>query len=219
MSQPEIDLTPIVSSLFEENAFVARLQGREDCVVFDPGLEPEKIITHLSDEGLTPAAILITHGHSDHIGGVPALKQRWPDCPVVIGSGDALALTDPQLNLSAAFGLPLTCGPADVTVEDGQTYSAAGFDFQVRAISGHSPGHVVYLWEAHSPTIVFVGDVIFSGSIGRHDFPGGSFRQLADGIHQKLFTLPDDTILLPGHGPSTTVGREKRTNPFVGLNA
>jgi glyoxylase-like metal-dependent hydrolase (beta-lactamase superfamily II) len=86
----------------------------------------------------------------------------------------------------------------------------------VHEIPGHSAGHVVYVWDAQPP-VVFVGDVIFAGSIGRTDFPDGDFRQLADGIHAKLFSLPDQTVLLSGHGPPTTVGQEKRTNPFVGL--
>ena len=186
--------------------------------MIDPGLEPEKILGHLDDHGLVPAAILNTHGHSDHIGGNEALKDRWPVCPLVIGSGDAAKLTDPQLNLSAVFGAELRSVPADVTVEDGDVFSAAGIDLTVRAIPGHSTGHVVYLCEDHDPPIVFVGDVIFAGSVGRTDFPDGDFEQLADGIHKVLFTLPDATRLMPGHGPSTTVGREKRTNPFVRLH-
>lgn len=202
---------------FQENAYVAQLAGQEDCLVIDPGLEPGKILAHLDERGLKPAAILNTHGHGDHIGGNAALKQRWPDCPLVIGHLEAPKLTDADLNLSNEFGLGITSPPADVTVKDGDTYSAAGFDLQVREIPGHSSGHVVYLWLDHDPAIVFVGDVIFAGSIGRTDFPDGSFDQLSNGIHQKLFTLPDETILLSGHGPETTVGREKRTNPFVGL--
>lgn len=218
MNQPEIEVVRIVSTPFEENAFVVHLKGSSDCLVIDPGLEPEKILGYLDDHGLVPAAILNTHGHSDHIGGNEALKARWSECPLVIGSGDAAKLTDPQLNLSAAFGAELRSVPADVTVEDGDVFSAAGIDLTVRAIPGHSTGHVVYIREDHDPPIVFVGDVIFAGSIGRTDFPDGDFEQLADGIHKVLFTLPDATRLLPGHGPSTTVGREKRTNPFVRLH-
>jgi len=217
LNRPKIQLAAVVSVAFQENAYVAQLEGREDCLVIDPGLEPGKIIAHLDERGLEPGAILNTHGHSDHIGGNAALKHRWPDCPLVIGHGDAPKLTDASLNLSADFGLPITSPPADVTVNEGDTYSAAGFDLQVREIPGHTSGHVVYLWMDHDPAIVFVGDVIFAGSIGRTDFPDGNGQQLADGIHQKLFTLPDETILLSGHGPETTVGREKRGNPFVGL--
>jgi glyoxylase-like metal-dependent hydrolase (beta-lactamase superfamily II) len=217
VNQPEVSVATVVSMAFQENAYIAQLEGRDDCLVIDPGLEPGKILAHLEEHRLQPAAILNTHGHSDHIAGNAALKHRWPDCPLVIGQGDAAKLTDADLNLSAPFGFALTSPAADVTVKEGDTYSAAGFDLQVREIPGHSCGHVVYLWTGHNPPIAFVGDVIFAGSIGRTDFPDGDFQQLSDGIHQKLFTLPDETILLSGHGPETTVGREKRGNPFVGL--
>lgn len=217
MSPSPIRITAVVSVPFEENTYVAQLEGRSDCLVVDPGLEPQKILEFLDSQQLVPAAILNTHGHSDHIGGNARLKSRWPDCPLVIGSADAAKLTDPKLNLSATFGGRLISPPADVTVDDGQTYSAAGFDLKVLAIPGHSAGHVVYLWEDHHPPVAFVGDVIFAGGIGRTDFPDGSFSQLKAGIHAKLFTLPDETQLLCGHGEPTTVGEEKRHNPFVGL--
>jgi hydroxyacylglutathione hydrolase len=217
VNRPQIRLATIVSIPFEENAYVAQLEGRSDCLVIDPGLEPEKILDYLDGRRLVPAAILNTHGHSDHVGGNAALKARWPDCPLVIGSADAPKLTDPLLNLSAVFGGDLVSPPADVTVNDGDTYSAAGFELRVLAIPGHSAGHVVYLWQDHHPPLAFVGDVIFAGSIGRTDFPDGDFRQLQAGIHAKLFTLPEETQLLTGHGEPTTVGQEKRYNPFVGL--
>ncbi len=218
MKQPELQLATIVSQPFGQNSYIASLRGRDDCVVIDPGLEPQKIIRHLDHERLTPAAILITHGHSDHIGGNAALKKRWPDCPLVIGAGDAPKLTDPWLNLSAGFGTPLVSPAADQTVNDGDAYEAAGFEWQVRTIPGHSVGHVVYLWEGQEPAIVFTGDVIFAGSVGRTDFPDGDSRGLILGIRSKLFTLPDETILLSGHGEPTTVGKEKRENPFAGLS-
>jgi glyoxylase-like metal-dependent hydrolase (beta-lactamase superfamily II) len=215
--QHKIDIVTIVSTLFGENAFVARLEGGGQCVVIDPGLEPEKVIHYLDTHHLTPAAILNTHGHADHIAGNAALKERWPDCPLVIGKGDAPKLTDPRANLSASFGIALVSPPADATVDEGDVYSAAGLDLEVRSIPGHSAGHVVFLYTAQEPATVFVGDVIFAGGIGRTDFPDGDSRQLIEGIHKKLFTLPDATVLLPGHGPATTVGREKCDNPWVGM--
>jgi hydroxyacylglutathione hydrolase len=216
---PDFQFATILSHPFEQNAYVARLKDRNDCVVIDPGLEPEKILGHLERQRLVPAAILNTHGHSDHVGGNAAMKKRWPDCPLVIGAADAAKLTDPWLNLSANFGTSLVSPAADVTLNDGDSYEAAGFEWQVRTIPGHTAGHVVYLWEGAEPPVVFVGDVIFAGSIGRTDFPDGDFQQLLDGIRDKLFTLPDDTILLSGHGPLTSVGQEKRDNPFVGQRA
>ena len=217
MKHPKVQLTTILSVPFEENSYIAQLEGRSDCLVVDPGLEPERILEHLQAEQLVPAAVLNTHGHSDHIAGNAALKQQWPECPIVIGAAEAAKLTDPQLNLSASFGIEIVSPPADIRVEDGTVYTAGGLELHVRLIAGHSAGHVVYLLEDQEPTLVFVGDVIFAGGIGRTDFPDGDFGQLRTGIHTKLFTLPDQTILLPGHGPPTTVGEEKRTNPFVAL--
>lgn len=219
MTPPVLKLATLVSMLFQENSYVAALAGRSDCLVVDPGLEPELILDYLEREQLVPAMILNTHGHSDHIAGNGALKERWPECPLVIGRGDGPMLGDPHLNLSAPFGMRLISPPADQLLEDGQLLSAAGFELEVRTIPGHSPGHVVYLWREASPPLVFVGDVIFAGSIGRTDFPGGSFAELAAGIRQKLFSLPAETQLYSGHGPLTTVGRERRHNPFVGEEA
>jgi hydroxyacylglutathione hydrolase len=215
VTQGDIKIHPITSSPFEENTFIALVEGGNECLVVDPGLEPDKIICALRSQKLSPAAILITHGHYDHIAGIAALKQQWPDCPVVIGAAEADKLADPRLNLAAMFGDDWDAITPDATVEDGQIYSAAGIRLRVLAIPGHSSGHVAYLCLDREPPLAFVGDIIFAGSVGRTDFPGGSFRQLISGIREKLFALSDDTILVPGHGPATTVGQEKRTNPFL----
>jgi hydroxyacylglutathione hydrolase len=216
MTTVEPKILSIVSRPFGENTFVAWLEGRSDCILIDPGLEPDLIIQAIESRQLTPAALLITHGHSDHIGGNAAMKRRWPECPLVIGAGDAEKLTDPQKNLSARFGVPITSPPADQFVNEGDVIEFAGFTFQVREIPGHSSGHVVFICRELTPAVVFGGDVLFAGSIGRTDFPDGDFEQLAAGIREKLFVLPDETIVLSGHGPASTIGEEKRTNPFVG---
>ncbi len=208
----------IESQPFAENSYVVNPIGETECVVVDPGFEPNKIFDYLREQGLTPAAFLNTHGHSDHIAGNDAMKRKWPDCPLVIGVGDAEKLTDAVKNLSAPFGVELISPAADVLVREGETYSAAGIEFEVLETPGHSIGHVVFVCKTQ-PWIVLGGDVLFQGSIGRTDFPDGSFQALASAIHAKLFTMPDETLVFPGHGPATTVGAEKRTNPFVGIPA
>lgn len=215
MNNPPFDLARVVSAPFDENTYVIWLNGRNDCLVIDPGFGPEEILALLDEKQLVPAGILNTHGHSDHIAGNEALKQRWPDCPLIVGQGDHLKLTDAQLNLSARYGRAIISPPADRIVSDGEQIAAAGLDLEVRAVPGHSAGHVVFVWKAAAPYLVFVGDVIFQGSVGRADFYDGDMDLLTAGIRAKLFDLPDDTILLPGHGPATTVGREKKTNPYV----
>lgn len=215
----ELRLGKVVSLPFDENTYIAHLADRRDCLVFDPGFEPGKIVEYVDRHELTPAAILCTHGHSDHIGGNAALKRRWPACPLLIGAGDAAKLTDPQLNLSAAFGVALVSPPADRTLDEGELFEAGGLVLEVLATPGHSAGHVVFVCKQTAPWRVFGGDVLFRGSVGRTDFFDGDADALRQSIQEKLFTLPDDTIVLPGHGPATTIGHEKRTNPFVGAPA
>jgi hydroxyacylglutathione hydrolase len=212
---PKFLLHTIVSMPFEENTYVAWQPGQREALVFDPGLEPEPILAFLAENGLDAAAILNTHGHADHIAGNDALKQAFPAAPLIIGVDDAPMLTDADANLSAPFGMPVVSPPADRVVREGDVVEAAGFRLEVLDIPGHSPGHVVFVYRSQ-PIVVFGGDVLFRGSIGRTDFPGGSMQLLLDGIRRKLFSLPPDSLIYPGHGPVTTVQHERLTNPFVG---
>ena len=211
----KLALHTVVSRSFGQNTFVASLAGHSDCIIVDPGFDATAIQSCITQHHLTPKAILNTHGHADHIAGNQAMKRCWPECPLVIGRDEAHKLTDPQANLSAQYGFGLTSPPADELVDDGQVYEAAGLALEVRAIPGHSQGHVVYLWQGSAPWVVFAGDVLFQGSIGRYDFPDGDLDQLLTNIRTKLLSLPDDTVVLPGHGGATTIGHERAHNPYL----
>jgi len=211
----DIVIARIESAPFGENTYVLSRRGGTECLVLDPGFEPGAIIEWIEDHGLAPVAILLTHGHSDHIAGNASLRERWPALPILIGRDDAPKLTDPAGNLSGAFGLALRSPPADRLLDDGESLELAGFAFTVVAIPGHSRGHVVFRIDDTSPRLVFGGDVLFLEGIGRTDFPDGDFAALAAGIRGGLYTLPDDTVVFPGHGDTTTVGHERRHNPFV----
>jgi glyoxylase-like metal-dependent hydrolase (beta-lactamase superfamily II) len=212
--QPATQVHTIVSLPFAENTYLVWPTGRGECVVIDPGLEPELILEALRERQLRPVVILNTHGHADHIAGNETMKQAFPEAPLVIGEREQALLTDPNLNMSGGFGIALVSPPADRVVNEGDVIEAAGLRLEVLDIPGHSPGHVVFLLRG-SPCLVFDGDVLFREGIGRTDFPGGSHQLLLDGIRRKLFTLPGDTIVYPGHGPLTTVEHERRANPFV----
>lgn len=205
----------IVSQPYDENTYVVFDATSKKCFIVDPGFEPAKIEQFLDQQGLTPVAIVNTHGHVDHIAGNRAMKERYPNVPLIIGHGDAPMLSDPMLNLSAWGGAPLISPPADQLTCEGETIRLLDIDWQVREIPGHSPGHIVYIAKLEDRTFVIGGDVLFAGSVGRVDFPGGSGPLLLSGIQEKLYTLADDALVYPGHGPTTTIGVEKKNNPFT----
>lgn len=217
MTEPSYVIERIESASFGQNCYVIWRKGGREALVVDPGFETGPILGLCRREGLTPAAILNTHGHVDHIAGNAALKGAFPDAPLLIGRNDARLLSDPEANLSGPFGLPLVSPGADRLLDHGEALDLAGFRLEVREIPGHSPGSVVFLCLDEDPALAFVGDVLFAGSVGRTDL-GGDGPALLAGIKARLFDLPDNTLVLAGHGPPTTIGAERRSNPYVGEN-
>lgn len=183
------------------------------CALIDAGFEPAPMIEAIRDHGLEPEALVLTHAHLDHIAGVRAVRAAFPNVPILIHRAEAAWLTDSVLNLSAMIGMPVTAPPADRLLDDGDELILAQRRWEVRHTPGHSPGGIA-LWCAEE-RVVISGDALFAGSIGRTDFPGGDFETLEASIRAKLYSLPDDTRVFAGHGPETTIGREKRDNPYV----
>jgi len=208
----EIEIRPFVASGFGQNAYILRRRGHTEAVVVDPGGQHATLRTALTAGGLEAAAILLTHAHIDHVEGLSALHAAT-GAPIWLHPADR-ALYDHAQQQAAMFGLRIGELPGiDHDFEHGQVLQIAGLSIEVRHVPGHAPGHVIlYIAEAAA---AIVGDVIFQGSIGRTDLPGGDFAQLVRNIREQVFSLPASTELYPGHGPPTTVGHEQMTNPFL----
>lgn len=183
------------------------------CWIIDAGYGPEPLIGYVRSRGLHPESIVLTHAHLDHIGGLAAVRAAWPDVPILIHEAETAFLTDPDLNLSSAVGDPLVAPRASRVLRHGDALKLGELRFEVHHTPGHSPGGV----SLHHPgsNVVFVGDTLFAGSVGRSDFPTSDPAALLRGIRDELLTLPDETAVYPGHGPPTTIGRERATNPYL----
>lgn len=210
-----MNIDTIVLSDFEANCYCVRKSAQQKkCLIIDPGLNPEPLIRFLRTNEFEPVSILLTHGHVDHIGGVESLREYWPEVEVTIHEDDAEMLTNPALNLSIMAGTMVQTRPAEVCLKSTDLYyTAAGLRFQILHTPGHTPGGIC-LYSAKDE-VLFAGDTLFAGSVGRTDFPSGSHEALIEGIKNKLLTLPEQTNVYPGHGPTTTLLAEKKHNPFL----
>jgi len=204
----------LVLGEFETNCYVVRTDGSTaDCLLIDTGLDVTGLLDFLRRNKLNPAALILTHGHIDHIAGVDELRRRFPDIKIYIHKLDAELLSDAVGNLSFMTGLSMTADPADVGLEEGDVIDQAGIKLKVVHTPGHTPGGICLY--AKQDGVIFVGDTLFAGSVGRTDFPTGNTRQLIQSIKDKLLILPAETKVYPGHGPETTIAAEKSNNPFL----
>ena len=203
-----------------ENCYVVSARDGGPCWIIDPGYAEQvpAIVEYVQEYALEPAAILITHGHLDHLGGVDAVREALspPDAPlpVYLAREDWAALHDPKVNLSSLADTPVRTSVTDPRdLPAGSTLELDGMVWQVLDSAGHSPGgRSFYCAEAG---VVFVGDSLFAGSVGRVDLPGGDGDQLLDNLRTHLMALPDATRVLCGHGRETTIGAERATNEFI----
>ncbi len=213
----------IPSAITATNCWVVAPADGEQCVVIDPGIGvsqqlDEVVATHR----LHPIAVLLTHGHLDHtFSVVPVCQAR--DVPAYLHPADRGQLTDPWSGLGLPRGTPImglsrlpAAEPADLReLSDGDLVPLAGLDFGVRHAPGHTPGCVVFDLDRADYLHMFTGDLLFAGSIGRVDLPGGSMAQMTASLRDVILPQKDDTVVYPGHGPATTIGRERSTNPYL----
>ncbi len=209
-----MEINCLVLGLYETNCYVLREDSAvSQCLIIDTGLDPNGMLEYLTAKKLQPVAVVLTHGHADHIGGVEGIKSNYAETVIYVHQADESMLTNEQKNLSLITGCTVNCPQADVLLKDGDIIDEAQIRLTVLHAPGHSPGGICLY--SQDQQFLFSGDTLFADSIGRTDFPGGSMPQLVRSIRERLFVLPDTTVVYPGHGSQTTIGHEKKYNPFV----
>jgi glyoxylase-like metal-dependent hydrolase (beta-lactamase superfamily II) len=204
----------LILGSYETNSYVLRhTAASSECLIIDTGLEPEPLLRFLQLHTLLPVAVIFTHGHADHIAGTEPLRAKFASIKVAIHKLDADMLSSSQMNLSVLAGVDISTRCADIIIDGDGPIELAGIRLETLHTPGHSPGGISLY--SRTEKLVFSGDALFAGSVGRTDFPGGNGQQLIASIKDKLLTLPDETVVYPGHGPKTTIRREKAINPFL----
>ena len=183
------------------------------CWIVDAGFDPESLLAFIKQHKLNLHQVVLTHAHVDHIAGLAVVRQAYPNVPILIHAAERQFPTDPVLNLSWALSRPIVAPEPTGTFAHGDTLTLDNITFEVRHTPGHSPGGVCLYQREEG--VALVGDTLFNGSIGRTDFPTSNHDQLLKSIEQQLYTLPDQTRVLPGHMRPTTIGHERLTNPFI----
>ncbi|MFK7789724.1 MAG: MBL fold metallo-hydrolase [Phycisphaeraceae bacterium] len=211
MSKPELIVQTFTLGQWQTNCFV--LSVGQSCWIVDAGFDPEAMLEAVDSQGLTVEKVVLTHAHLDHIAGLHAVRHRYPDVPILIHADEEDFLTDTRLNLSAAIAEPVVAPEATGLLHHGEQLELNGVAFDIRHTPGHSPGGITLV--QHESNLAIVGDTLFAGSIGRYDFPTSDGPRLMRSINEQLMTLPDETQVLAGHGPATTIGQERATNPFL----
>jgi len=211
-SRPDLAASIIPVTPFDQNCTILWNKATGEGVVVDPGGEVPRLLDALAKLDVRATAVLLTHGHADHAAGAAALAEAL-GIPVIGPHGADGFLLDALPDHAARYGMEGRVVTPARWLEEGDTVTIGGATFEVRHCPGHTPGHVVFVNEA--ARVVIGGDVLFRGSIGRTDFPYGDHDALLAAIRDKLLTLPDDTTLLCGHGRGTTIGEERRSNPFL----
>lgn len=199
---------------FMTNCYTVYNQATRQAIIIDPASNASFISEMIKNQKLKCVGIFLTHGHEDHMGALPELVEKLGgDVKVYAAKEEAEVLGNPGMNLSMMIsGVPKTLTP-DVLLEDGEVISILGTTVQCKLLPGHTQGGMCYYFEENN--MVFSGDTLFAGSIGRSDFPTGNGIALVKGIRQQLLVLPEDTIVYPGHNERTTIKREKSSNPFL----
>lgn len=200
----------IPAGIYAVNCFIIGCEETKNAAVIDPGGDAEDIMKYIDEHGLTLQYILLTHGHGDHIGGIPDIKAK-KDVPVFIHEGDAYMLQNANINLSKLMSGPDIEIIPDRLLKDGEMIKLGALELHIIHTPGHTPGGICIKVN----DILFTGDTLFANSIGRTDFEGGSFEQIIDSIKSKLLVYDDQTKVFPGHGPVSTIGRERIANPFI----